>query len=228
MADAWAARLFALAGDDAVSRERPLLHDGEPCGSLRVVTGRVAVVDTRLALPSLGIDSVMLHAFAPSASASPHLVSDLAALPDGRWHFHVDLLPRADAVLDAAHHAAVYPALDAPWAEARAIEGSSPIDIPRQLRALSSAWIVGQVVGAHDADAIDRVFSAYVERFAELVSAPPPAALTPDALRDRDLAHRARLFHSSTDIVWEVLEGLIGTDAVADILDATRTAQPLS
>jgi hypothetical protein len=227
LADTWAALLEAAAGADAASHERALFHDGEPCGSLRVVRGRIAVVDTRLVLPTLGIDSVMLHAFAPGSSASPHLVSDLAALPDGRWHFHVDLLPRTDAVLDAEHVFGVYPPLDEAWAAARAIEGSSLIDIPRPLRALSSAWIVGQVVGPDDEAAIDAVFRTYAQRFDDLVAHPPPASLSPDELRARDQAHRGRLFHASTDIVWDVLEGLIGTDAVNDILDAVRTAQPL-
>jgi hypothetical protein len=192
-------------------------------GTLTVHHGRATIVDSRLTIPSHGVDSVMLHAFAPSGSSTPHLLSDLAGLADGHWHFHVDLLPRVDLVQDTSYLDEVFPPLTPSRDQAYGLPGAALIPIPLRLRALASAWLVGVIGAPHDAEAFTQVHSAYVDRFIDLLDNPPEVALAPERLRERDAVHRAALFDAATDIVWDVLTELIGADAVGEILAAVRT-----
>ena len=127
--DKWATTLTGFLSQpevSAISFTSP--ESGETAGSLTITEGstrsgaRVRVVDTRLLIPALGLDAAMVHAFAPSESTSPHLLSDLATMhdptPDGgtemTWHFHVDLMPRVDLITAPEFIDAVYPGSLAP------------------------------------------------------------------------------------------------------------------
>jgi len=231
LADRWAAPLVALLTRPTTTyREFTLLSTGKLVGSLTVHTGRIAdkpvrVVDTRLVIPDLSIDSVMLHAFAPGDSASPHLLSDLASLTeDGEvsWHFHVDLMPRIDLVGSLRHLESVFTPLTNMYDSAFAIAGMRPIQIPPRLRALTSAWLVGAIVSPDDDDAIDAVFNGYVRQWQQCVTEPPETAMDAMALASRDRHHRAAMFNPETDIVWEFLADLIGQDDVDTILEAIK------
>ena len=109
-----------------------LVESGERVGEVRVWTGpRIPnLVDTRLTVPGLGIDSVMLHAFTDSAGAVPHLTSDVAGI-DGRLALGLDLTPRVDLRRRSRRTSTrLRPALsDAHAASACAIEGATPMDV---------------------------------------------------------------------------------------------------
>jgi hypothetical protein len=221
-ADARAAHLIRLLNAHQVDT-RTFTGVDDAHGTLTVHHGRATLVDARLWIPAHGVDSVMQHAFAPSGSSTPHLVSDLAGLADGRWHFHVDLLPRVDVVRDTDYLDHVFRPLTAVHDQAYELPGSTPIPLPLRLRALASSWLVGVVGGSDDAAAFARVHDSYVARFIELLDHPPTVALSPAELRGRDAAHRAALFDAATDEVWEVLIDFVGADAVNEILSAVRT-----
>jgi len=235
LADRWSSALIAPLVDPRVAaRTFTLTESGDVVGSLRVVDGAlgdsaalVRVVDTRLTIAHLGIDSVMLHAFSPSSSTSPHLLSDLAELTtDGRteWHFHVDLMPRIDLVSSPDQIDATYTPLTASYESVHAIEGMRPITIPPQLRALSSGWLIGAIVRPSNAPSIDAVFADYSQRWRFLVAQPPKLARATDPLvqAERDRTHRATLFDPTTDIVWEFLADLIGQDDVDAVIAAVK------
>jgi hypothetical protein len=193
--------------------------DPDGYGSLSVSDGPVRLVDARLVAPALGIDSVMQHVLMPSSSDVPHLVSDLAGLPDGRWHFHVDLLPRVDLATRTDTIRAAHEPLTPHFARAMALPDSRPIELPMRLRALSSVWMVGVVAHAHDALTLHEIHDAY----ADVQQGRTAERSDDDAFAARDLAHRTALFHRDTDIVWDVLIGLIGQDRVDAILTALRS-----
>jgi hypothetical protein len=205
------------AADQWRTEHLPFAGPDDATGRLTLHVGPCTVVDVRLALPALGIDSAMLHAFAPSGSSSPHLLSDLAVLADGTWHFHVDLMPRIDPVIDPSSLEAQTPLTS--WAErAMALPGARPIAIPRRLRALSSAWLVGVIVSEAEADDLTAIHDAYIDRFAGLLAAPLPTSMSSAALAARDREHRAALFDDATDPVWSFLAEHVGTEPVDRIL----------
>lgn len=227
---AWAdARLATLLEarslDRVVDQQLTAVNGSDGYGSLQVFQGDLTIVDSRLTLPTSGIDSVMLHAFAPSGGTSPHLLSDLAVLPDGRWHFHVDLLPRVDLVATPSYLDEVYPPLTAAHDRAYAIEGSTPISLPLRLRALSSPWLIGVVASPHDEPALTEIFGTYTRRWAHLLNQPPATAMVvdPESQVARDRQHRAALFDDATDPVWSFVAATVGHEATATLLDAVRT-----
>lgn len=204
---------------DEISFQR--LDDGRDCGGLRIYEGDARVIDSRLTLDDLGIDSVMVHAFAPSASSSPHLLSDLAFMPDRRWHFHVDLLPRVDLMTSPDYLDGVFPPLEAAFTAATTLPGSAPMPVPRRLRALGSAWLVGVIADASDEPTLTTTHDAYAAHFLDLLYQ-PPVVVAASEQRERDRAHRRSLFDEATDPVWDVLKGIIGSDSVEAILSAVR------
>jgi hypothetical protein len=197
------------------------VDSGSACGGLRVYEGAARVIDSRLTLDDVGIDSVMVHAFAPSTTTSPHLLSDLACMPDGRWHFHVDLLPRVDLMTHPDYLDGVYPPLEQHFLAATGLPGSEPMAVPRRLRALGSAWLVGVVAAASDEPVLTDTHDHYAQRFLDLLD-DPPEPVDPDQQIARDRAHRRSLFDEATDPVWDVLNGIIGKVSVDGILEAIR------
>jgi hypothetical protein len=222
-ADARADALLARLADAARwrSAHQPFSGADRASGRIAVHVGPCVVVDVRLTLPSAGIDSLMLHAFAPSSTASPHFLSDLAVLADGTWHFHVDLVPRVDAVHEPASLEAQAPMTG--WADhAYALPGAAPIAIPRRLRALSSPWLVGVIVDEQQVDELTAIHEAYAGRFHELLAAPLATAMSAEGLVQRDRAHRAALFDDATDPVWSFLAEHVGQEPVDRILALVR------
>jgi len=232
VADAWAAPLLGLLREpETTTTSFTSTSTGAHLGSLVCSTGDVGgrtvmVVDTRLVIPDLGIDSVMLHAFSPGDTSAPHLLSDLAELTsDGRteWHFHVDLMPRVDVVEELDYLTAVYVPLTAAYDAAYAIDGMRPIAVPPRLRSLTSGYLVGVVVRPDQFADIDPVFDAYAQRWQDLLIAPPLVTSTAGELASRDQVHRAAMFDPRTDIVWDFLADIIGRAEVDAILEAIRS-----
>ena len=234
--DKWATTLTGfLTHPDVSEISFTSPESGEPAGSLTITEGstasgaRVRVVDTRLLIPALGLDATMVHAFAPSESTSPHLLSDLATkhrpTPDGgtemTWHFHVDLMPRVDLIIDPEFIDAVYPSLTQAHTSAYAIEGMMPIAVPHRLRSLASPWLIGAIVRPTDEVVTRELFTTYANRWHELVNNPPLVA-DPASQRERDIKHRATMFNNDTDPVWQNLAKLVGQADTDTLLAAIR------
>lgn len=199
---------------------------GEAVGEVRAWTGRTLpkLVDSRLVVPDLGIDSVMLHAFAPADSAVPHLASDVAGLR-GRLTVNADLTPRVDLAVEPVYLDSVYPPLTAARSAAYAVPGARPGDLPLRLEAFGSPWMTAVSVGPDRTADVEQVLAAYADRFCALLENGVPAVSTAD-LAARDAAHRRAQFDAASDEVWDVLADLLGTDAVSTILDLVRDPGP--
>lgn len=234
--DKWATTLAGFLTQSEVSAipfTSP--ETAEPAGSLTITEGstrsgaRVRVVDTRLVIPALGLDAAMIHAFAPSESTSPHLLSDLATMhdptPDGgteiTWHFHVDLMPRVDLITAPEFIDAVYPPLTQTHKNAYAIKGMKPIAVPHRLRSLASPWLIGAIVRPTDEVVTRDLFTTYANRWHELVNNPPLVS-DPAVQRERDIQHRATMFNDETDPVWQHMAKLVGKADTDRLLAAIR------
>jgi hypothetical protein len=203
-----------------------LIGTGEPVGFVRVWTGRSIpkLVDSRLVVPALGIDSVMLHAFAPTDSAVPHLGSDVAGV-DGRFSFNLDLTPRVDLALDPGYLDAVYEPVNAARDEAYAIDGAELVDIPLRLRAFSSPWIVGVSVTEDQLPAVERTYEQFLAHFNALLASGVSTTVGGDpSVRDR--AQRRAQYDPANDEVWEFLASVFGQPSVDVVLDLIRDVGP--
>ena len=234
--DSWAATLSAFLTQSQVDRTDFVSPEsGKPAGSLTVSEGftssgaKVRIVDTRLFIADLGLDAAMIHAFAPSQSTSPHLLSDLATMQDPTddgqrrttWHFHVDLMPRVDLVTAPEFIDAVYPPITQAYNDAYAIADMLPIAVPHRLRSLASPWLVGAIVLPTDNVATSQAFNAYAKQWHELVNSPPLVS-DPEIQRATDIAHRGAMFNDETDPVWQHLAKLVGQTDTNKVLAAIR------
>jgi hypothetical protein len=201
------------------------VSDGSPVGHVRVWTGdRVAcLVDSRLTVPDLGIDSTMLHAFTRAGSTSPHLVSDLAGLPHG-VNFHVDLVPRVDLASQPGYLDTVYPPLTDARAAAYAVAEAS-VNIPLRLIAFASPWLVGVTVTPERLSEMEQTYLDYVDHFAELVEKTPAVDGAPDVAA-RDAVTRRAQFDAATDPVWDMLANLVGRASVDRLLALLHSGVP--
>lgn len=215
-------RRFALFEDRAPFACRTLVVDGSAAGSVRVWHGDAVarVVDVRLAVPAAGIDSVMLHAFTSDHSAAPHLTSDLAGLGEA-FHCFIDLAPRVELATEPAYLDGIYPPLEDARERAYATPRATEIEVPLRLRAFTSPWITGVRVPAEALDAIEEVFTVYVEHFCALAEkgAPPVAAID---LAASDRVRRRAQFDPASDQVWDLLATLVGRPATETILTLLR------
>jgi hypothetical protein len=205
-----------------------LRSTGEPAGQVRVWTGPavVALIDARLIVPSLGIDSTMLHAFTPAGSPTPHLASDLVGLGD-RVTFNVDLTPCVDLATEPLHVEATYAPLSSPRAAVHAIPDIESVDLPAPIAAFASPWIVGVNADIRQLDELAGTYRAYVECFCDVALAgADPVALGPVELARRDEVVRRAQFDPSSDEVWDVLADLVGVEARDVILTLLQDQDP--
>ena len=205
-----------------------MTESGERVGEVRVWTGPLvpSLVDSRLVVPSMGIDSVMLHAFTDPRSAAPHLTSDVAGM-NGRLALGLDLTPRVDLATEPAYLDAVYAPLTETHRAIREVEGATPMDVPLRLRAFTSPWLTGASVPESRLPEIGRAYDAYLERFFALAEdGAPPVAIDGDALLARDALARRAQFDPASDPVWDFLAGLLGRESVDTLLDLVRTPGP--
>jgi hypothetical protein len=213
---------FAMVEEGAPFAALTSVADGAPAGSVRVWQGGAVarIVDVRLVLPGVGIDSVMLHAFTPGDSAAPHLTSDLAGLGEA-FHCFVDLAPRVELATEPAYLDGVYPPLGEPRSRAYATDGATALDVPLRLGAFTSPWIAGVRVPPESLSAIEEVFASYIDHFCTLAAEGTPA-VGPVDLAGADLVRRRAQFDPASDEVWDVLGTLVGRSSVDTILALLR------
>jgi hypothetical protein len=218
---------FGLVETGDPYEELHLASSGERVGEIRVWTGTAvdALVDVRLALPSTGLDSTMLHAFAPSGSAVPHLGTDLVG-GASTVTFNADLMPRVDLAAHSDYLDAVYAPLTDARSAAYAVDGAVPVDLPLRLRAFCSPWVAAVRVPLERLDAIARPYAAYADRFAALVERGVEIDADVRALEARDRAHRRAQFDPACDDVWDLLTSIVGPDSVRTVLRLVREPGP--
>lgn len=203
-----------------------LTDTGARVGEVRVWTGPTIpkLVDSRLTVAEKGIDSVMLHAFADSATTAPHLTSDVAGF-DGRLALGLDLTPRVDLAAEPAYLDAVYAPLSDAHAAAAAIDGARPMDVPLRLRAFTSPWMTGVSLTDDRLDAIQKVYDVYLDRFFALLEDGTPAVGEIDLVARDRLVRRAQ-FDPASDGVWDHLAAMLGQSSIDTLLELVREPGP--
>ncbi|MFC9971085.1 hypothetical protein ACFVH6_09315 [Spirillospora sp. NPDC127200] len=217
-------RALAATDDLRPVREEDLTGplSPEPVGRLRVLRGeRLAkVVYVGLSVPRIGMDSHMLFAFTPPASAVPHFTLD-SVRANGYLAFHLDLVPRADLGSHLEYLNAAFQPLTPAFDEAAGLFGASRAAVSPRQYAQMSPWML---VHRADEERFRRVggfVDAYLAHWRTLLDKGLPAGVL-DTLADTDLAardarNRAALFSREVDPVWANVARLLGDERTDDI-----------
>lgn len=169
--------------------------------------GGVELLALRLALPLLGLEAERLYAFAPAASARPHLLlsATLSGVPGspGIATVIADLAPRVELAVNPSYVEAVYAPLEPALAElerrAADDEGLALVELPRRRRASASPFAVAaRLVGDL---AIERCVAPVVERWCALAEL-RLADLHRPAPTERERRLRAALVEPRGDPLW--------------------------
>lgn len=162
------------------------------------------------------LDAAMLMAFGAPDSALPHLVLDAAKV--GRdYAVFVDLVPRVDLAIHAHYVQRVYPTLTEVGEGLRKHPKLKASPVPASLMPFVSPWMAGFRCREDMLSQLFELVGTYVSLWLELKQGElPPVRLSPEELTDRDAWHRAGLFSSAADPVWDVLGTVVGQ------LSATR------
>lgn len=193
---------------------------GAPVGALRRLVGeRASVVTISLVVPAFGLDSHMIFAFTPPASALPHFTLDSVQAGPG-FAYHLDLVPRVDLAANLAYMDAVYGPLGATFESAGARAGLSSAHLSPRQRALMSPWMLAHLADATAFAGLGPVVAAYRDRWLALCAEGLPGEvgeLCGGDLAARDRRLRAALFSPSVDPVWSQVERLIGGAQAAEL-----------
>lgn len=211
-------------GDNGETPRYPLVGGFGPVGVCRTfrepgVSGADGITVTYIAMSvgPIGLDSHMLYAHTPPASAVPHFTLD-SILHGEEFAFHLDLPPRVDSGANLAYLDHVYGPLTAVRASALEIAGLTPAHISPKQWAIMSAWMIVQRA---DAVAFEEVFApvaAYRNHWLDLVGAGVPDAALEGPAADpaeraaRDVRNRAAVFSPAVDPVWLQVDRMVGTE----------------
>ncbi len=203
--------ILASHADLAQIKAQPL---GDGVGELKVWHGgKVAkLVYIGLAVPQFHLDSHMVFAFTPAASAVPHFTLD--SVYAGAYHaFHLDLIPRLDLAANLPYIDEAFHPLTPVYEEASATAGLTKAAISPRQHALMSPWMLVHRATQEAFQAIGPVVDAYREHWSRLAH----KGLSYAPLAGRDEALRASLFSREVDPVWAQVSRLLG-DETTDML----------
>jgi hypothetical protein len=191
---------------------------GERTGAIQVFDGDGidAMVLSTARTPMLRMWQAV--AYAPAASAVPHLSFDAKANPGGCW-FSIDLVPRVAPTEEHAWADHVYePLSELVWALHEREDMRQSLLRPRHRMHLSP-WLISMRLDDESAlqPAIDAVLQV-TDRFLTLVRDGIPAsampAATPAELRERDLRERGHLYSWDATANYKYLAMIAGDEAV--------------
>jgi hypothetical protein len=195
-------------------------------GSLRVFRGKGHVecmISTSLVIPARDHQTHMVFCFGAADTLIPHFTIDSSDQGQGRFAFHLDLIPRLELGANLTHMREVYGPLTDAFLLARSIEGLTPVNITPEQRSVMSPWML--VHGANEAAFArceNEIMVAYRAHFIALCNN-PPAGPKPSSARDH--AVRSALFDPSVDPVWGRVDRMLGADTTAllrGLLDGSR------
>ena len=211
--------LKLVRGEDLFSAMGP-----DPVGRLEVRTGtKVAkVVTISLVVPQIGMDSHMVFAFSPDASALPHFTLD-SVRAGGYLAYHIDLVPRADLGAQLEYVNAVYQPLtpvfeplSPVFERSKEVFGSLRAAIGPRQYAMMSPWMLVNRASEEQFKAFDAFVDDYFAHWSALVESGLPqevlATLADTDLAARDRANRENLFSPEVDPVWERVTRLVGQE----------------
>ncbi|MBX7160200.1 MAG: hypothetical protein K1X95_07900 [Acidimicrobiia bacterium] len=223
------ARVVERFGMDEVSGEdggpRLLLRspqDGSRVGECRIWVGGPLerLVYVGLDVAAIRLDSNMVYAFTPPASAVPHFTLDTVAAP-GTNAFHLDLVPRTDLGAHVEYVRFCYDLLTDTTLDVAAWEGLSPASLTPLQYAMTSPWVLVYRATPAAFARVREPVDEYLEHWFALVEdgLPPHVSDTVDAasLPERDRRLRASLFDPAVDPAWEQMDRIVGADDSAAI-----------
>lgn len=180
--------------------------------------GLFRVVTCSLAVAPIQLDSHMLFAFTPAASAVPHFTLDSVKAGD-HFAFHLDLIPRLDLGANLAYMDEVFTPLTPAYQAAAAIEGLSPAQLSPRQHAVMSPWMLAKRATEEAFAGIGAAVEAYQQHWFTLlrdgVSAAVLDGVTSEQLARRNLSNKRIIFDPDVDPVWERITAMVGTEAVA-------------
>jgi len=194
----------------------------QPLGACRIFTGeRVRkMVYIGLTFPPAGLDSHMIFAFTPPASAVPHFTLDsvLAGPPGGGAHFafHLDLLPRVDLGANLAYMNAVLQPLTAEFDAAKKIDGLTAAHLSPRQYAIMSPWMLAYRATEAAFALVEPHVNHYLEHWFRLVEDGVSAEIASGgdgaALAARDQLNRNAIFNPEVDPVWAQIDRMLGAE----------------
>ena len=215
---------FALAevpGEDGgpwlpLASRAPMYQGG--VGQTRLFRGGplFQVVTSNIVVPPIQLDSHMLFAFAPSASAVPHFTLDSVRAGD-HYAFHLDLIPRVDLGARLGYMDHCFGPLTETYERGEAMEGLSRAHLSPRQHAIMSPWMLAKRATREAFGGIDALVEDYLEHWFRLIDAGVPADVLDGvdraALIDRDRRNKAIIFNRDVDKVWDQITPLVGPDA---------------
>jgi len=189
-------------------------------GSVRVFNGGplFRVVTCSLTVEPIQLDSHMLFAFTPGASAVPHFTLDSVKAGE-HFAFHLDLIPRLDLGAHLTYMDEVFGPLTEAYEAGSAIEGLSKAHLSPRQYAIMSPWMLANRASEEAFAAIESTVQAYQQHWFTLlekgVSASAIEGISAQALSDRNLRNKRIIFDPDVDPVWERITAMIGAEAVA-------------
>ena len=187
-------------------------------GQMRVFRGDplFQVVTSNIVVPPIQLDSHMLFAFAPSASAVPHFTLDAVQAGD-HYAFHLDLIPRVDLGAQLAYMDRCFGPLTEAHERGEAMEGLSKAHLSPRQHAIMSPWMLAKRATRDAFGRIDGLVEDYLGHWFRLLDDGVPDdvldGIEQTALVDRDRRNKAIIFNPEVDKVWDQITPLVGRDA---------------
>ena len=184
------------------------------------------VVTTNIVVPPIHLDSHMLFAFTPPASAVPHFTLDAVQAGD-HYAFHLDLIPRVDlgACLSYMDHC-LTPLTEA-YERGESMDGFSRAHLSPRQYAIMSPWMLAKRTTREAFSSIDGLVDDYIAHWFRLLEDGVPEealdSMTPDQLIERDRRNKAIIFNRDVDKVWDQITPLVGQDAAERQIAILRT-----
>lgn len=190
-------------------------------GQVRLFTGDplFRVVTCSLVVEPIQLDSHMLFAFTPGASAVPHFTLDSVKAGE-HFAFHLDLIPRMDLGSNLAYMNEVFLPLTEAFETGSAIEGLTPAHLSPLQNAVMSPWMLAKRATEQAFAGIESTIESYQQHWFDLlakgVSEQARGGLSDQQLQARNLENKRIIFDPQVDPVWGRITSMIGEDAVAE------------
>ncbi len=204
---------------------RDLMHGPDIVGELRVYRGRgrvQKVVSSRFALGTPAMDSHSVVVFTRPDCPVPHFGLDSVQL-DSRVHLYVDLLPKRDLAVSLDYLDRCYVPLSDTRRELEQDARFSPSIAPLRHRALLSPWHALYTLDPSDLSAAEMYVERYLSHWASLLRSHAPELESSPEVALRDAEYRKTLYSREVDPAWGMLDRVIGTGTVDEILAALST-----
>ena len=183
------------------------------------------VVTTSILVPPIQLDSHMLFAFAPSASAVPHFTLDSVQAGD-HFAFHLDLIPRVDLGARLAYMDHCFAPLTTAYERGDAMEGFSKAQLSPRQHAIMSPWMLAKRTTREAFTRIDDLVDDYLSHWFRLVREGVPEealdGIDRADLIERDRRNKAIIFNRDVDRVWDQITPLVGREAADRQIDLLR------